>query len=192
MLFRPIVANVTSQPMKGGEISTRWYFNQLHRSIFHPLLGLCKIPVRRKHVEKNNSECNITYLPLTLLTCRQNRTSQIQGGSQQTTTDHWVTSCIRRHALNRYAIWIDCNSNALLFLFSWLVSDVKPVYTTEAYIRHWLMRYYLDLVKIIARYEIIMAWYEIIKTSYAKFITLYAILQRNDAIFITRNAIIKF
>ena len=54
------------------------------------------------------------------------------------------------------------------------------------------MRYYLDLVKIIARYEIIIAWYEMIKTSYAKIITLYAILQRNDAIFITRNAIIKF
>ena len=63
---------------------------------------------------------------------------------------------------------------------------------TEAYIRHWLMRYYLDLVKIIARYEIIIAWYEIIKTCYAKIITLYAILQRNNAIFITRNAIIKF
>ena len=63
---------------------------------------------------------------------------------------------------------------------------------TEAYIRHWLMRYYLELVKVIARYEIIIAWYEIIKTSYAKIITLYAILQRNDAIFITRNAIIKF
>ena len=29
--------------------------------------------------------------------------------------------------------------------------------TTEAYIRHWLMRYYLELVKIIARYEIIIA-----------------------------------
>ena len=28
---------------------------------------------------------------------------------------------------------------------------------TEAYIRHWLMRYYLDLVKIITRYEIIIA-----------------------------------
>ena len=28
---------------------------------------------------------------------------------------------------------------------------------TEAYIRHWLMRYYLDLVKIIARYKIIIA-----------------------------------
>ena len=47
--------------------------------------------------------------------------------------------------------------------------------TTEAYIRHWLMRYYLDLVKIIARYEIIIAWYDIIKTCYAKIITLYAI-----------------
>ena len=34
---------------------------------------------------------------------------------------------------------------------------------TEAYIRHSLMRYYLDLVKIVARYEIIIAWYEIIK-----------------------------
>ena len=54
------------------------------------------------------------------------------------------------------------------------------------------MRYYLDLVKIIARYEIIIAWYEIIKTCYAKIITLYALLQRNNAIFITRNAIIKF
>ena len=36
-----------------------------------------------------------------------------------------------RHAfeLNRYAIWIGWNSNTLLFLFSWLVSDVKHVYT---------------------------------------------------------------
>ena len=47
--------------------------------------------------------------------------------------------------------------------------------STEAYIRHWLMRYYLDLVKIIARNEIIIAWCEIIKTCYAKIITLYAI-----------------
>ena len=29
--------------------------------------------------------------------------------------------------------------------------------STEAYIRHWLLRYYLDLVKIIARYEKIIA-----------------------------------
>ena len=72
-----------------------------------------------------------------------------------------------------------------------LVSHTYEV-GTEAYIRHWLMRYYLDLVKIIARYEIIIAWYEIIKTCYAKIITLYAILQRNNAIFITRNAIINF
>ena len=42
--------------------------------------------------------------------------------------------------------------------------------TTEAYIRHWLMRYYLDLVKIISQYEIITAWYEITKTCYAKII----------------------
>ena len=63
---------------------------------------------------------------------------------------------------------------------------------TEAYIRHWLMRYYLDLVKIIARYEIVIARYEMIKTCYAKIITLYAILQRNNAIFITRNAIFNF
>ena len=54
------------------------------------------------------------------------------------------------------------------------------------------MRYYLDLVKIIARYEMIIAWYEIFKTCYAKIITLYEILQRNDVIFITRIAIIKF
>ena len=63
---------------------------------------------------------------------------------------------------------------------------------TEAYIRHWLMRYYLDLVKIIARYEVIIAWYEIIMMWYAIIITLYVILKRNNEIFITRNALINF
>ena len=64
--------------------------------------------------------------------------------------------------------------------------------STEAYIRHFQMRYYLNLVNIISRYEIIIAWYEIVKTWHAIIITLYVILQQNNAIFITRNAIIKF
>ena len=120
---------------------------------------------------------------------------------------------------NLYEIWMmmkvlwwpnDDPSNSIYLLsvqmyVSWYISPLcdwicwsfmkyrrLKVLTTEAYIRHWLMRYYLDLVKIITRYEIIIAWYEIIKTYYAKIITLYAILQRNNAIFITRNAIIKF
>ena len=59
--------------------------------------------------------------------------------------------------------------------------------TTEAYICHCFMRYYLDLVKIIARYEMIIAWYETIKPWYAIIITLYAILQRNNARFITKS-----
>ena len=58
--------------------------------------------------------------------------------------------------------------------------------------RHLQMRYYLDLVKLIARYDVIIAWYEIIITWYAIIITLYEILKRNNAIIITRNAIIKF
>ena len=66
------------------------------------------------------------------------------------------------------------------------ISVYGSVYlTTEAYIRTLPMRYYLDLLKIIARYEVIIAWCEII-------ITLYAISKRNNAIIITRNAITNF
>ena len=59
-------------------------------------------------------------------------------------------------------------------------------------IRHLQMRYHLDLVKLVARYDVIIAWYEIIITWYAIIITLYEILKRNNAIIISRNAIIKF
>ena len=64
------------------------------------------------------------------------------------------------------------------------------LWATEAYIRHFQMRYYLDLVKISTRYEVIVAWYEIIVTWYAIIITLYAISKRNNVKVIKRNAII--
>ena len=64
--------------------------------------------------------------------------------------------------------------------------------STEAYIRHWHMRHYLDLMTIIARYEAIIAWYKIIIAWYAMIITLYAILKRYHAKIITRNAMIIF
>ena len=69
------------------------------------------------------------------------------------------------------------------FALTWRRTPFNPPFrnasfqllSTEAYIRHWLLRYYLDLVKIIARYEMIIAWYEIVKTWYAIIITLYVI-----------------
>ena len=63
---------------------------------------------------------------------------------------------------------------------------------TEAYIRHLQMRYHLDLVKTMVRYEVNIAWCEIILTWYAIIITLYAIPKPNNTIIMTKNAIIKF
>ena len=50
-----------------------------------------------------------------------------------------------------------------------------PVYyrSTEAHIRHLQIWYYLDIVKIFTRYEVIIAWCEIIMMWYVIIITLY-------------------
>ena len=42
------------------------------------------------------------------------------------------------------------------------VNRASEARSTEAYIRHFQMRYYLNLANIITRYEIVIAWYEII------------------------------
>ena len=95
---------------------------------------------------------------------------------------------MRNQYLISWSCCLRCNGNCPVSTYT----ARSGVLCTEAYIRHFQMRYYLNLVNIITRYEIIIAWYEIIKAWYAIIITCYAILQRHYAIFITRSAIIKF
>ena len=109
------------------QFSTHYWGCAIYQCVGNMLRRIIQSVQERAHANANSSTNFLARLRATVDDCV--RLVSSDSVNPDPISRPLTTEWRQAFELNRYAIRIGWNSNALLFLFSWLVSNVKPVYT---------------------------------------------------------------